>query len=96
MTATPGQAAFEAYSRAESETGLISIPWGGMADSVHAWWEIAAQAAIAAQEPVLAVVDLHRWYAVITQPDGTSKVIGHTQDGLGYYDSVDEWEAKNS
>lgn len=56
-------------------------------------------AAIAAQErpaPGLATVDLHRWYAVITQPDGSTKVIGHTDDGLGYYDSVDEWEAKNS
>jgi hypothetical protein len=56
----------------------------------------ADERALAAQEPVLAVVDLHRWYAVITQPDGTSKVIGHTDDGLGYYDSVDELEAKNS
>ena len=46
--------------------------------------------------PELATIDLHRWYAVISQPDGTSKVIGHTDDGLGYYDSVDEWEAKNS
>lgn len=46
--------------------------------------------------PELATVDLHRWYAVINQPDGTSKVIGHTDNGLGYYDSVDEWEAKNS
>ena len=59
-----------------------------------------AAAALAAQEPHaadrLATVDLHRWYAVINQPDGTSKVIGHTDDGLGYYNSVDEWEAKNS
>lgn len=46
--------------------------------------------------PELATVDLHRWYAVIQQPDGTSKVIGHTDDGLGYYDSVAEWEAKNT
>jgi hypothetical protein len=46
--------------------------------------------ALAAQEPVLAVVDLHRWYAVITQPDGTSKVIGHTDDGLGYYEFGDD------
>lgn len=46
--------------------------------------------------PELATVDLHRWYAVINQPDGTSKVIGHTGDGLGYYDSAAEWEAKNS
>lgn len=46
--------------------------------------------------PGLATVDLHRWYAVINQSDGSTKVIGHTDDGLGYYDSVDEWEAKNS
>lgn len=62
--------------------------------AADAYAEAAAQ--VPKPEPTLAVVDLHRWYAVITQPDGTSKVIGHTSDGLGYYDSVDEWEAKNS
>ena len=64
-------------------------------DYDHAAEEIARRSE-PAQEPVLAVVDLHRWYAVITQPDGTSKVIGHTDNGLGCYDSVDAWERANS
>jgi hypothetical protein len=78
-------------------TGQAAIDAFLAGDSVSAG---SIREALAAREPQpapeLATVDLHRWYAVINQPDGTSKVIGHTDDGLGYYDSVDEWEAKNS
>lgn len=41
---TPGRAAFEAYARAESGSGIVSIPWDGLADSVHEWWEASAAA----------------------------------------------------
>jgi hypothetical protein len=42
-------------------------------------------------------IDMHRWYAVIRHPDGPAKVIGvQGRDGLGLYDSVEEWEQINS
>jgi hypothetical protein len=41
-------------------------------------------------------IDLHRWYAVVRPGDGTSTVIGHTDDGLATYESAEQWEAANS
>ena len=41
-------------------------------------------------------VDMHRWYAVIRQGDKVVTVIGHTDSGVGQYESVEAWERANS
>ena len=41
-------------------------------------------------------IDMHRWYAVIKQDGKTVGVIGiQGRDGLGLYESVEEWERIN-
>jgi hypothetical protein len=42
-------------------------------------------------------IDMHRWYAIIYLNDEVAGVIGTiASDGLGLYDSVEEWEQANS
>ena len=68
-------------------------------------WETPAVKAIAAMitrahqagkgTPGL-TIDMHRWYAIITAGTGETSVIGvQGRDGLGLYDSKEEWEQAN-
>ena len=41
------------------------------------------------------VIDMHRWYAAVRHGNDLT-VIGHTDDGLATYESVEQWEAANS
>jgi hypothetical protein len=89
----PGATAYSLWAQVMAANGVDCEPFGKLGNVEQmAWREVEARQ----PQPALATVDLHRWYAVISQPNGMTKVIGHTSDGLGYYDSVDEWEAKNS
>jgi hypothetical protein len=53
-------------------------------------------------DPIIQVeIDAHRWYSVVTvtyeSNEKVVKVIGTQQgDGLGTYDSVEEWELINT
>lgn len=66
-------------------------------------WNAAAQAVLDNRTPWgdvnVVLIEQHRWYAVVRNggPEGdVAKVIGNSDDGLCYYDSVAEWEAANT
>jgi hypothetical protein len=39
------------------------------------------------------IIDMHRWYAVITDSNNRRVVIGSSQDGMVQFRSVEEYEA---
>lgn len=78
---------------------IIGLGWDELPAGMQADEEAGAQAVLDNRTPwgdVDAVsVEQHRWHAVIRSgaADGpVVKVIGNSDDGLCYYDSVEAWE----
>jgi hypothetical protein len=82
---------------------VIGLGWDELPIGMQADEEAGAQAVLDNRSPWgdanVVTVEQHRWYAVIRSGGAYGevvKVIGNSDDGLCYYDSVDEWEQANA
>lgn len=97
-----GMAAYESYRIVSDGKSLASgqplPPWQELPGATREAWRAAADGAVMANALPAVEVDRHRWYAVVKRAGEVVAVIGITApvDGLGYYDTVEDWERANT